>query len=361
MKRFDRRLRAKTFSGIPSEALQRVLLQVPAHEDGGDSSQCSSPETGPEPEQRIVEHKERKKQKKKKNRQPRIIKSPPECGIPHYTEEEIMKAKEISGKLYKSPYYDTPKSPTTLSPTAKLDKSSSFKKKAKPEYLERLAREHAENKENKRVSAERVKECNIVLLGDLGVGKTALAVRFVTRRYLHEYDPKLERNYEKNIQSSGEEVNVRLLDTVGKSWENYTEQAHGFIVMYSITSTHSATNAHNIVNSIRSSRNSLMKNIPILLVGNKCELEHARKVPREHPEKFALSNGCAFKEVSIACTINVDGIVKSVVKRIQAQEGGRTTPGLTPDGNGAHKTSLSRKPSNAKHIMKNFLKKKEKS
>lgn len=83
-----------------------------------------------------------------------------------------MKAKEISGKLYKSPYYDTPKSPTTLSPTAKLDKSSSFKKKAKPEYLERLAREHAENKENKRVSAERVKECNIVLLGDLGVGKT---------------------------------------------------------------------------------------------------------------------------------------------------------------------------------------------
>lgn len=135
--------------------------------------------------------------------------------------------------------------------------------------------------------------------------------------------------------------------------------------MYSVTSAHSAANAHNVVNSIRSSKNPSMRNIPILLVGNKCELEHARKVPREHPEKFALSNGCVFKEISVACTINVDSIIKSVVKEVQTQvqtlDGGRSTPGLTPDGNVVHKTSLSRKPSNAKHIMKNFLKKKEKS
>ena len=133
--------------------------------------------------------------------------------------------------------------------------------------------------------------------------------------------------------------------------------------MYSVTSLHSASNALNIINSIQSSHK---RDTPILLAANKCELEHARKVSRVEPEQFALSHGCIFKEISIACQINVDGIIKSLIKEIQAKEGGRLTPG-SPNENGHQKlsasTSLSRKPSNAKHIMKNFLssKKKEKS
>lgn len=147
-----------------------------------------------------------------------------------------------------------------------------------------------------------------------------------------------------------------------QSFETYTEHADGFIVLYSTTSSQTAHNAQNTIKSIRSSKYAAIRTIPTMLVGTKCELEHARKVRREDQETFARQLGCSFKEISVACTINIDSVIKTLVEEIYITDKGRL------DSNGHSKltstTSLTRKPSGAKkHIMKNLLssKKKEKS
>ena len=132
--------------------------------------------------------------------------------------------------------------------------------------------------------------------------------------------------------------------------------------MYSTTSSQSAFNAQNTVRTIRASKYAAVRNIPIMLLGTKCELDHARKVAAKEQESFAKAHDCIWRETSVACTINVDGLIKSLTDEIITSDNGRL------DSNGHSRltvsTSLSRKPSAAKkHIMKSLLssKKKDKS
>lgn len=292
--------------------------------------------------------------------------SPPaDAQTPRFFEDDIRHRDGGIHKKYSHEEYRN----TGLS-TPKIEKSSSFKRKTKPPSLEALmgrelgdgTRSPTGKTESKNNNGKKDPEYNIVLLGDFGVGKTALAVRFVTRRYLHEYDPTLERTYEKQMQCSTGTPRIRLWDTVNKSFESYTEHADGFIVLYSTTSSQSAHNAQNTIKSIRSSKYAAVRAIPLMSLGTKCELEHARKVKAEDQERFAKQHGCSWKEISVANTINIDSIIKTLVEEIILTDNGRL------DSNGHNKltasTSLSRKPSAAKkHIMKNLLssKKKEKS
>ena len=48
------------------------------------------------------------------------------------------------------------------------------------------------------------------------------------------------------------------------------------------------------------------KDIPILLVGNKCDLEDERKVPIEKGKEKAKNLNCAFFETSALKKINID-------------------------------------------------------
>jgi len=134
------------------------------------------------------------------------------------------------------------------------------------------------------------------------------------------------------------------------------DQADGYIILYSTTSSQSAINAQNTIKSIRTSKYAAVRAVPIMLLGTKCELEQARKVSAKEQETFAKTHSCSWKETSVACTINVDGIIKTLVEEIIITDNGHNK--LTAS------TSLSRKPSAAKkHLMKSLLssKKKEKS
>ncbi|KAK3739828.1 hypothetical protein QZH41_009081 [Actinostola sp. cb2023] len=56
----------------------------------------------------------------------------------------------------------------------------------------------------------------LVLLGKLGVGKSAMTVRFLTKRYIGEYDPNIGSIYRHSIQMDQETVNVEILDSGGE-------------------------------------------------------------------------------------------------------------------------------------------------
>ena len=55
----------------------------------------------------------------------------------------------------------------------------------------------------------------IILVGDCGVGKSALTVRMVANEFNEEYDSTIEANYTSVIQMDGRFRTVDIFDTAG--------------------------------------------------------------------------------------------------------------------------------------------------
>lgn len=60
------------------------------------------------------------------------------------------------------------------------------------------------------------KSLKVMVLGQSGVGKTAMVVRFITRRYIGEYDPNLEKIYTFNTSLDNDYVHFDILDATGQ-------------------------------------------------------------------------------------------------------------------------------------------------
>ena len=92
--------------------------------------------------------------------------------------------------------------------------------------------------------------------------------------------------------------------------------ADGFIVMYSVTSSDSMRTARRIVREVREKS---LNNAPIVLLGNKKDLEHHREVSRAKAAQTARKLRCnLFSELSVAEEISsVRNIFCELYKRIQ--------------------------------------------
>ena len=70
----------------------------------------------------------------------------------------------------------------------------------------------------------------VAVLGEAGVGKSALTVRSITGRFLHHYDPTLEDEYRCEEKVNGQVVTVAIMDTAGQVSFYYIQRCRGGIV-----------------------------------------------------------------------------------------------------------------------------------
>ncbi|XP_056407521.1 ras-related and estrogen-regulated growth inhibitor [Hyla sarda] len=146
-------------------------------------------------------------------------------------------------------------------------------------------------------------EVKIAVFGRAGVGKSALLVRFLTKRFIWEYDPTLESTYRHQTTIDDEAVAMELLDTAGQEdplqREGHIRWGEGFIIVYDITDRGSFQDVMTFKNLLDEVKKP--KNVTFILVGNKADLSHSRQVSTEEGEKLASELACAFYECS-ACT-----------------------------------------------------------
>ncbi|GAA6086185.1 ras-related and estrogen-regulated growth inhibitor-like [Tachysurus ichikawai] len=146
----------------------------------------------------------------------------------------------------------------------------------------------------------------IVILGQGSVGKTALAVRFITRRFIGEYDPTLETIYRHELNIGGEAVNIEILDTAGQEedallMEEKIKWADGFLIVYSVTDRCSFDEVMRLcflVNHIHS-RRSCPDPPPVIIVANKKDLEFDRMVSVEEGESLSHGLKVPLREISV--------------------------------------------------------------
>ncbi|KAM8804791.1 ras-like protein family member 12 [Eudromia elegans] len=147
-------------------------------------------------------------------------------------------------------------------------------------------------------------ECNVAVVGCRGAGKSALTVKFLTKRFISEYDPDLEDTYTSEELVDQQPVLLKVMDTADQdgpvNCERYLRWASAFLVVYSIEDKRSFAGCRRYLDVLAAHGGGCARARPVLLLGNKLDMEPYRQVTKAEGLSLAAAFGCAFFEVS-AC------------------------------------------------------------
>jgi len=164
-----------------------------------------------------------------------------------------------------------------------------------------------------------MREYKVVVLGSGGVGKSALTVKFVSGTFMEKYDPTIEDFYRKEIEVDSAPSVLEILDTAGTEQfasmrDLYIKNGQGFVIVYSITSLQTFQDIKPMKEQIIRVKGT--DHIPMILVGNKADLEHQREVPIKEGETLAQQWECPFLETSAKNTLNVNEVFIEIVREM---------------------------------------------
>lgn len=164
-----------------------------------------------------------------------------------------------------------------------------------------------------------MREYKIVVLGSGGVGKSALTVQFVQGIFVEKYDPTIEDSYRKQVEVDGQQCMLEILDTAGTEQftamrDLYMKNGQVFVLVYSIT-------VQSTFNDLQDLREQILRvkdenDVPMVLVGNKCDLEEERVVQKDHGIGLSRQFNCAFMESSAKAKIHVNDIFYDLVRQV---------------------------------------------
>jgi len=154
----------------------------------------------------------------------------------------------------------------------------------------------------------------VIVVGDGGVGKTALSLRCTTKVFVENYkvtigvDFRIKRLTIDNIQSK-----LHIWDTGGQERftnirSHYFQGARGALIVYDITSERSFWNIKKWFQEVKKHR----EDIPMILIGNKLDLEQLRMISSDEGETMAKEIGSQFFEASAKTGENVEFIFRTL-------------------------------------------------
>ncbi|KAL3999394.1 solute carrier family 25, member 38 [Sarotherodon galilaeus] len=177
-----------------------------------------------------------------------------------------------------------------------------------------------------------MREYKVVVLGSGGVGKSALTVQFVTGTFIEKYDPTIEDFYRKEIEVDSSPSVLEILDTAGTEQfasmrDLYIRNGQGFILVYSLVNQQSFQDIKPMRDQIIRVKStiSLMslsllicryQQVPVVLVGNKVDLEDEREVSPSEGQALAEDWGCPFMETSAKSKTMVDELFAEIVRQM---------------------------------------------
>ena len=162
-------------------------------------------------------------------------------------------------------------------------------------------------------------DIKITVLGNTLVGKSALTYRYISNKFPEDHDTTIEDQYKIKSTIEGYECKIEILDTAGQddyqsmldTWISFGE---GFVLVYSIDQKDSFDVLKDRYQRIK--RNKDEDKVPVIIVGNKCDLEDKRKVSQEEAQNYAKSEKIQWIEASALKNINVKEVFTAVASEI---------------------------------------------
>lgn len=188
----------------------------------------------------------------------------------------------------------------------------------------------------------------LLLIGDSGVGKSCLLLRFADDTYTESYISTIGVDFKiRTIELNGKTIKLQIWDTAGQErfrtiTSSYYRGAHGIIVVYDITDQVSFTNVKQWLQEID---RYACENVNKLLVGNKSDLTNKRVVDFNAAKEFADGLGIPFLETSAKNATNVEQAFLTMAGEIKNRMVNTTT--------GTNKASNVIKPGSGQPVKQN--------
>lgn len=159
----------------------------------------------------------------------------------------------------------------------------------------------------------------VLLLGDTSVGKTNLLFRFIENDFIESHLSTIGFDFKSQVVTLEDNTSIKLQiwDTAGQErfmaiTRNLFLRAQGILLVYDITEINSFNHIKTWIESIR----NVSEVMPIVLLGNKSDMEEKRKVTHEEGQRLAQEYNLQFLETSAKENSNVREAFITITKEI---------------------------------------------
>ncbi|GLJ40779.1 hypothetical protein SUGI_0843320 [Cryptomeria japonica] len=168
----------------------------------------------------------------------------------------------------------------------------------------------------------------LLLIGDSGVGKSCLLLRFSDDSFTTSFITTIGIDFKiRTVELDGKRIKLQIWDTAGQErfrtiTTAYYRGAMGIILVYDVTDESSF---NNIRNWIRNIEQHASENVNKILVGNKADMDDSKRaVPTAWGQSLADEFGIKFFETSAKTNMNVEevffNIGRDIKKRLEESD-----------------------------------------
>lgn len=160
----------------------------------------------------------------------------------------------------------------------------------------------------------------VVVVGDSGVGKTCLLIRFVHDLFEDDSQPTLGVEFMTKIVSTEKHrIQLQLWDTAGQELfrsvtRGYYRGSAGALLVFDLSKRDSFENIGRWLQDIKDVARS---DVVTLLIGNKADLEEERQITKEEAQQFADQHNMKYFETSAKTGANIAEAIDEAVKIIE--------------------------------------------
>ncbi|KAJ9576197.1 hypothetical protein L9F63_006930, partial [Diploptera punctata] len=158
----------------------------------------------------------------------------------------------------------------------------------------------------------------LLIIGDSGVGKSSLLLRFADNTFTGSYITTIGVDFKiRTVEIEGERVKLQIWDTAGQErfrtiTSTYYRGTHGVIVVYDVTSGDSFANVKRWLHEIEQNCDVVNR----ILVGNKNDAPDRKVVLTEDAQRFADQMGIQLFETSAKDNINVEEMFMAITRQV---------------------------------------------
>lgn len=158
----------------------------------------------------------------------------------------------------------------------------------------------------------------LLIIGDSGVGKSSLLVRFADNTFSGNYITTIGVDFKiRTIEVRGERVKLQIWDTAGQErfrtiTSTYYRGTHGVIVVYDVTSGDSFANVKRWLHEIDQNCDVVNR----ILVGNKNDDPDRKVVLTEDARRFSNQMNIQLFETSAKENLNVEEMFRAITELV---------------------------------------------
>ncbi|XP_049885736.1 ras-like protein 2 [Pectinophora gossypiella] len=160
----------------------------------------------------------------------------------------------------------------------------------------------------------------LVVVGGGGVGKSAITIQFIQSYFVTDYDPTIEDSYTKQCVIDDIPAKLDILDTAGQEEfsamrEQYMRSGEGFLLVFSVADHASFDELYKFHKQILRVKDR--DEFPMLMVGNKADLDTQRVVSLEQAQALSRQLKVPYIECSAKARMNVDQAFHELVRLVR--------------------------------------------